>query len=70
VAVPSPAFAADADRSPGFQRRRAWRRAASIRVVQPSRGSENPRAHYLLATAQVRIGMNDYAIKNFKEAIA
>lgn len=30
---------------------------------------QNSQAHYRLALCQVRVGMNDYAIKSFKEAI-
>lgn len=46
-----------------------WSLASSNYSKIIDKDPENPRAHYLLAMAQVRIGMNDYAIKNFKEAI-
>ena len=46
-----------------------WSLASSNYSKIIDKDPENSRAHYLLATAQVRIGMNDYAIKNFKEAI-
>ena len=46
-----------------------WSLASSNYSKIIDKDPENPRAHFLLATSQVRIGMDDYAIKNFKEAI-
>lgn len=76
VAVPPPAFAADAEEiarlfqeAASLEARGQWSLASSNYSKIIHEDPENPRAHYLLATAQVRIGMNDYAIKNFKAAI-
>jgi tetratricopeptide (TPR) repeat protein len=46
-----------------------WSLASSNYSKILDKDPENPRAHYLLAMAQVRVGMNDYAIKHFQEAI-
>ena len=46
-----------------------WSLASSNYSKILDKDPENARAHYLLAASQVRIGMNDYAIKHFKEAI-
>ncbi|MCC6849531.1 MAG: tetratricopeptide repeat protein [Deltaproteobacteria bacterium] len=46
-----------------------WSLASSNYSKILDQDPENALAHYRLATCQVRVGMNDYAIKHFDEAI-
>jgi len=46
-----------------------WSLASSNYSKIIDKEPENAQAHYKLAMCQVRVGMNDYAIKNFNEAI-
>jgi tetratricopeptide (TPR) repeat protein len=46
-----------------------WSLASSNYSKIIDKDPDNPLAHYHLAMCQVRVGMNDYAIKNFNEAI-
>lgn len=46
-----------------------WSLASSNYSKIIDKNPENAPAHYRLALCQVRVGMNDYAIKHFKEAI-
>lgn len=72
----APAFADKAEEiarlfqeAASLESRGQWSLASSNYSKILDKDPENPRAYYLLGMAQVRIGMNDYAIRNLKEAI-
>lgn len=53
-----------------LESRNQWSLASSNYSKIIKEDPKNARAHYKLGTIQVRIGMNDHAIDNFKKAIA
>lgn len=76
LAVAAPAFAGkqeEIDRlfaeAATLETRGQWSLASSNYSKILDKDPENALAHYHLATCQVRVGMNDYAIKHFDEAI-
>lgn len=76
VASAVPAFAGKAEEiarlfeeAASEESRGEWSLASSNYSKIIDKDPENAQAHYKLATCQVRVGMNDYAIKNFNEAI-
>ena len=74
--VAAPSFAGKAEEvarlfseAAAQESRGEWSLASSNYSKIIDKDPENPLAHYHLALCQVRVGMNDYAIKNFNEAI-
>ncbi len=76
LALASPAFAGNAEEiarlfaeAASHETRGEWSLASSNYSKILDKDPDNALAHYHLAMCQVRVGMNDYAIKHFEEAI-